>query len=117
MSILPANRALAAVARGGTHDHLEYTGAVWTAVDDLRASKVPVSDIDGGYVVNGWLQYLHPELAHRDASGRIVVPMVNDTARLPYTVADRPMPSTTIIRTYPYDGWLRPDGRIFVLKR
>jgi hypothetical protein len=109
--------AYAAVAVSGTHDHLEYTGAVWKAVGDLRAEGVAVSEIDGGYVVNGWLQYLHPEDAYRDPSGRILVPMVNDVADLPYTVADRPMPYNTIVRTYPYDGWLRPDGEILVLKR
>ena len=84
---------------------------------DLRASGVAPADIDGGYVVNGWLQYLHPEDAYRDASGRIIVPMVNDYAELPYTVADRPMPNRAIVRMYPYTGWLRSSGHIYVLKR
>jgi hypothetical protein len=109
--------AFAAVAVSGTHDHLAYTRALWTAVSDLRAEGIAVSDIDGGYVVNGLLQYLHPEQAYRDPSGRIVVPMVNDFADRPYTVADRPMPGTSVLRTYPYEGWLRPDADIFVLRR
>lgn len=107
----------AAISLTGARDHLEYTRAVWQAVGDLRASGVPPRDIDGGYVVNGFLQYLHPEDAYRDASGRIVVPMVNDVAELPYTVADRPMPGRTVVRTYPYSGWLRPDAAVYVLKR
>ncbi len=107
----------AAIALAGTHDHLRYNRAVWSAVADLRAKGVPPADIDGGYVVNGFLQYLHPDEAYRDATGRIIVPMVNDVAELPYTVADRPMPNRTIVQRYPYAGWLRPGGNIYVLKR
>jgi hypothetical protein len=109
--------AYAAIALAGARDHLDYNRAVWTAVADLRAEGVPPRDIDGGYVVNGWLQYLHPEDAYRDASGRIIVPMVNDFAELTYTVANRPMPNRTVVRTYPYTGWLGPDSEIYVLKR
>ena len=106
----------AGVALAGTHDYLDYTRAVWAGVDSLRANGVPVSDIDGGYVVNGWHQYLRPEQAYRDASGRIIVPMVNGFADLPYTIADRPMTGRAVVRTYPYDGWLRRDGEVFLLK-
>jgi 4-amino-4-deoxy-L-arabinose transferase-like glycosyltransferase len=107
----------AVIALAGTHDYLEYNRAVWKAVDDLRTEGVPASEIDGGYVVNGWQQYLRPEQAYRDASGRIIVPMVNDFADLPYTIADRPMSGRTVVRTYPYDGWLRRDGEVLLLKR
>jgi hypothetical protein len=109
--------AYAAIALAGAHDHLDYNRAVWAAVADLRAGGVPPRDIDGGYVVNGWLQYLHPEDAYRDPSGRIIVPMVNDFAELTYQVADRPLPNRVVVRTYPYIGWLRPGGYIYVLKR
>jgi hypothetical protein len=43
--------------------------------------------------------------------------MVNDFADLPYTIADRPMSGRTVVRTYPYDGWLRRDGEVLLLKR
>ncbi len=114
---IPCITVYAVITVAGTHDHLEYNDAVWSAVADLRASGVRPADIDGGYVVNGWLQYLHPEDAYRDASGQIIVPMVNDFAELPYTVADRPRSDRTVIRTYPYSGWLRPSGQIYVLQR
>jgi hypothetical protein len=109
--------AYAVITLAGAHDSLDYNRAVWSAVADLRARGVPPRDIDGGYVVNGWQQYLHPDDAYRDASGRIIVPMVNDYAELTYTVADRPMPNRAVVRTYAYTGWLRPGGYIFVLKR
>ena len=107
----------AAITLAGARDHLDYDRAVWSAVADLRVGGIAPADIDGGYVVNGWLQYLHPEDAYRDASGRIIVPMLNDHAELPYTVADRPMPNRAIVRMYPYTGWLRSSGHIYVLKR
>lgn len=91
----------------GTRDHLAYSRALWSGVAELRAQGVPVSDIDGGYVVNGWLQYLHPEQAHRAPDGRIAIPWVNDDAQLAYTVANRPRGGATIVRTIPYAGWLR----------
>ena len=109
--------AYAAIALAGTHDHLDYNRAVWAAVADLRAGGVPPREIDGGYVVNGWMQYLHPDEAYRDPSGRIIVPMVNDFAELTYRVADRPAPNRVVVRTYPYSGWLRPDGHIYVERR
>jgi hypothetical protein len=105
------------IAVAGAHDHLQYNRAVWSAVADLRRSGIPPAAIDGGYVVNGWLQYLHPDEAYRDRSGRIIVPMVNDDAELPYTIADRPKHDVAVIATYPYSTWLRPSGEIYVLKR
>ena len=93
--------AYAAIAFAGARDHLDYNRAVWAAVNDLRARGVQPRDIDGGYVVNGYLQYLHPDDAYRDASGRIIGPMVNDFAELTYQVADQPMPGRVIVGRIP----------------
>src|SRR5262249_2343105 len=101
----------------GTHDYLEYNRAVWSAVRDLRARGIKPAEIDGGYVVNGWLQYLHPDEAYRNRLGEIIVPMVNDFAELPYTIANRPIPNRRVLHSYPYSGWLQPGGRIYVLTR
>ena len=74
----------AAISLAGTHDHLEYNRALWRGVDDLRARGVPVALIDGGYVVNGRLQYLHPDQANRGSDGRIAIPGVNESVNLKY---------------------------------
>jgi hypothetical protein len=108
--------ACAAIALVGTRDHLAYHRAVWSAVADLRASGAQPRDIDGGYVVNGWLQYLHPDEAYRDPSGRIIVPMVNDFAELTYQISNAQAPNRTVVRRYPYSGWLGRDGVIYVLR-
>lgn len=91
--------------------------AIWAAVADLRQSGVPVSDIDAGYVVNGWLQYAHPEHAHRDAQGNVAVPFVNGDAELPWIVAAAPLPGTTIVREYSFARTGRRPGSVFVLRR
>ena len=65
------------VTIAGIRDHLTYNRALWAAVDTLHQSGVPARDINGGYVVNGWLQYVHPEDAYRNARGDIEIPWVN----------------------------------------
>ena len=45
----------------GTRDHLAYNAVVWSGVAELQAQGVPAAELNGGYVVNGWLQYVRPE--------------------------------------------------------
>ena len=66
--------AMGLVALVGVRDHLAYNRALWVAVQHLRSIGIKPADFDGGYVVNGWLQYAHPEHARRDASGAVQVP-------------------------------------------
>ena len=89
---VPLHRATAGVGLiivmivtiAGIRDHLSYNRALWTAVDALHQSGIPSRDINGGYIVNGWLQYVHPEHAYRNARGNIEIPWVNGDNLLPY---------------------------------
>src|SRR5690606_9660042 len=99
------------------HDHLALSRALWSAVRDLRSEGIRPAEIDGGYVVNGFLQYLHPEDAYRDEDGRILIPMVNDAPDLPFIVTNRPLDGREVVRTYPYRSWLQGSSAIYVLKR
>src|SRR5262249_44804495 len=45
----------------GLRDHLAYNSALWRAVDALSARGVPESQIDAGYVVDGWFHFAHSE--------------------------------------------------------
>ena len=65
------------VTIAGIRDHLSYNRALWAAVDTLHQSGVPARDINGGYVVNGWLQYVHPEACVPQCAGNIEIPWVN----------------------------------------
>jgi 4-amino-4-deoxy-L-arabinose transferase-like glycosyltransferase len=99
-------------------DHLRYNAATWQAVDELRRRRVPVSQIDGGYVVNGWLQYAHPELAARDASGQVSVPWVNSNGTLRYQISNSIIPGRKVIDVIPYVRWLwlGRSGAIYILE-
>jgi len=102
----------------GVHDHLQYNQALWQAVDTLRQRGVPDSDIDGGYVVNGWLHYAHPENAPRDAQGNILVPgLTTKINPLRYQIANCPSPTRRLVTTIAYRRWLGRSGTICILER
>jgi hypothetical protein len=108
------------VAVVGTWDHLRYNATLWEAVDELHRMGVPDSEINGGYTVNAWLQYAHPESAHRDEEGRAVVPWVNEDRAgdlLRYHVANAPRDGWKTLKSFPYTRWLGPSGKIYILTR
>ena len=98
----------------GTRDHLAYNGAVWGAVERLREQGVAASEIDGGYVVNSWLQYAHPENAPR-SHGRAYVPKLTDAGvTLRYELSNEAPPGQKLIAAEPYRRWFAPSGKIYV---
>jgi hypothetical protein len=99
-----------------TIDHKSYNQALWSAVDRLRAKGVPVADIDGGYTVNAWHQYVRPEQAHREPDGRITIPFFNAEPSVTYTISNAPLADSHIVETVPYRGWLS-SGNLYVLRR
>jgi hypothetical protein len=102
----------------GVRDHLQYNQALWQAVALLRQRGVPDADIDGGYIVNGWLHYAHPHNAPRDERGNILVPGLT-TARNPlrYVIANRFLPQWRVVTTMPYQRWWGRSGTIYILER
>jgi hypothetical protein len=114
---LGALALVAAMGGVGVRDHLRYNAALWRAAEALRDSGVPVSQIDAGYVVNGWWQYADPPNAPRNAEGKLVVRWVNSMIELSYRVSGEVPEAWTVLEAFDYDRWLGPDGRIYVLKR
>jgi hypothetical protein len=105
------------VTIAGIRDHLSYNRALWAAVDTLHQAGVPERDINGGYMVNGWLQYVHPEHAYRNARGNIEIPWVNGDNVLPYEIANDVAEGSHVLQTFGYERWLGPSGHIYVLRR
>ena len=105
------------VTIAGIRDHLSYNRALWAAVDTLNQAGVPERDINGGYMVNGWLQYVHPERAYRNARGNIEIPWVNGDNVLPYEIANEVAEGSHVLQTFGYERWLGPSGHIYVLRR
>jgi hypothetical protein len=107
----------ALIAFVGISDHLSYSRALWRAVEALAQADVPLREINGGYVVNGWLQYAHPEQAPQDAQGRAKVPWVNAAEDLEYKVANSVPSGWDEIARFSYERWLGKPGAIYTLKR
>jgi 4-amino-4-deoxy-L-arabinose transferase-like glycosyltransferase len=101
----------------GTRNDLEYNRAVWAAVDDLRKNGVPDSQIGGGYAIDGWLQYAHPENALRDKDGKIQVAWMTTRERLRYQISNRPLPGWKVLKAIPYQQWLGESGSVWILER
>jgi hypothetical protein len=107
----------ACVSMIGLRDHLEYNRALWTAVDYLRKSGASESEILGGYIVNGWLQYAHPENAPRDENGKPTVPAVTSGAVLRYQVSNSQESGWKLLTSVPYRQWLASSGSLYVQER
>jgi hypothetical protein len=113
-----ASLAVAALTGAmGLADHLQYNRALWDAVGVFERAGVPVREINGGYVVNGWLQYAHPQRAYRNALGQADVPWVSSKGDPPYRIANRSISGWEVMARFPYDGWLQSPGAIYALKR
>jgi 4-amino-4-deoxy-L-arabinose transferase-like glycosyltransferase len=101
----------------GVRDHLEYNRALWTAVAHLETIGIAPADFDGGYVVNGWLQYAHPERARRDPTGAVQVPGVNVSTTTLYRISNRARPGWMVVASVPYTRWATRSGRVYVLEQ
>jgi hypothetical protein len=92
----------------GLRDHLSYNWALWQAVN-AAGHFTSISQINGGYIVNGWLQYAHPKNSPRDKSGAVAVPWMNvaDDGTSPYLIANRRLRGYLVIQSIPYRRWLK----------
>jgi 4-amino-4-deoxy-L-arabinose transferase-like glycosyltransferase len=106
----------ALVSLVGLHDHLSYNRALWHGVDVLRRAGARDSEIDGGYVVSGWLQYAHPENAPRDVRGNPVIPHLTDEVSLRYRISSESLPGWEPLATIAVDRWLGPKETLYVLE-
>jgi hypothetical protein len=107
---------LALITGFAMRDHLSYNAALWNAVEVLERSGVPERDINGGYMVNGWLQYAHPERAHRNTDGQLDVPWVTTKSDRPYKIANRVSPGWREVTRFSYQRWLGESGHIYALE-
>jgi hypothetical protein len=108
---------LVAISVLGTRDHLRYSHAFWDAVAWARQAGLDTGQLDGGYVVNGWLAYAHPEHAARGPNGDVQVPGVNGGATPRYGIVKLVSPGVKVLYAVPYRRVLAPSGRIYVVDR
>jgi hypothetical protein len=117
-SALAVVAVFAVVSLGILHDELAYNRTLWEAVSHLQEIGAPVSRINGGYMVNGWLQYAHKENAKINANGQVEVEFVNASSDdVDYKISNQPMPGWFTLKEFPYASWIGRSGRIYVLRR
>jgi hypothetical protein len=68
-------------------------------------------------MVNGWLQYAHPDRAHRDANGEVDVPWVNGSYDPPYAISNTPPDGWEVLQTFAYNRWIGSDGHLYVIEK
>jgi dolichyl-phosphate-mannose-protein mannosyltransferase len=107
----------AAVSALGTWDHLQYNRALWAAVAWARQAGIEDRQLDGGYMVNGWLQYAHPEHAVRAPNGDVQVPDVNGGPPGRYGIVKHVPPESRVLHAVVYRRILAPSGRLYVVDR
>jgi hypothetical protein len=108
----------AAVAVIGTRDALRFNQSLrdnWQALVD---SGVPPSEIDAGYVWNGWWLYAHPENL---SGGQTVndVPWITSQRRPTYILSTSVLTGYDVVREVTWAGdapWPGPN-RLLILKR
>jgi hypothetical protein len=107
--------AFATVSMLGTWENLQYNRALWNAVSWAEHAGVPRRELDGGYVVNGWLLYAHPEHALRTPTGGVVVPWINEGAIQRYAILNGVTPGVRILHTERYRRLLAPPGTLYLV--
>jgi Dolichyl-phosphate-mannose-protein mannosyltransferase len=107
-----------AVSVGEVHDEAEYNRALWLGVDHLRALGIPVSQINGGYMVNGWLQYAHKGNSRANKKGELLVNWINDNSKdFDYQVSNAVDKGWVKMKEIPYSAWFGASGHLYVLER
>jgi hypothetical protein len=107
----------ATISGVGTWDHLQYSGALWDAVDWTRRAGITKRELDGGYIVNGWSQYAHPEHAGRGPNGDVQVPWVNGGEFPRYRIGNDIPAGSRVLHVVPYRRLIAPSGNLYVVDR
>lgn len=109
---------MGSLAVGLVHDELQYNTAMWKGADLLLERGAPIPRINGGYVVNGWLQYAHRENALNTADGDVEVNFVNvATQDFDYLLSNKPDAAWIQLGVFPFTSWLSESGAMYVLAR
>jgi hypothetical protein len=101
----------------GTIDNFRFNSTVSNAREWLLEQGVAPSQIDAGYAFNGWWLYAHPENLPQGARPESDVPFVTSKTKLPYLIANSPMPSYEVMRDFTWQSLWAASNRIYVLHK
>jgi hypothetical protein len=102
----------------GTRDMLDVNETAGIAARDLEAEGVPAWDVDGGWALNGWRLWAHPERLPAGTDRSSAVPFVTSKVPTTYKISSRPLPDYDIVRELPLQhAWWQATDRVYVLRR
>jgi hypothetical protein len=116
----PATVALLVVLAGfsfvGSRNHLAYHSALWKAVEFFEEQGISTRDMSGGYTVDGWLQYAHPEQARLDEKGDVMVTGLTSQEPTRYQLSNQPREGASVLTSIPFTRWFGAGGAVYVLE-
>jgi hypothetical protein len=112
---IPILALFAALSIIQTRDHLAYNAALFSALQQLRDFGALDSEINGGYVINGWNQYAHPENAPKDEAGAAQIPRLNANNKLRYEISNSLSPNAKLLASVPFHRWIWRSGQLYIL--
>jgi hypothetical protein len=111
---------LALYAIAGVHDYFRWNDARWAAVPLIEADGGNSSVIDGGYELNGWLNW-DTVLANASAHGCRGACGCRENAFYctddSYTISTELPPGREVLATLPVDWWLATGPPVVVSRR
>jgi len=107
----------AVIAISGTRDMLGVNEAAMLVERQLEADGVPSWDIDAGYAFNGWRLYAHPEHLPPGANRRFDVPFVTSNRPTHYSITNRPLPHSEVLRIVPLERATWQATRVLYIVR
>lgn len=104
----------------GAHDYFRWNDARWRAVDLAQANGARPDMIDGGYEVNGWLNYDAAMSGSRPEGCRgscRCLPRAFFCTDDTYMISMEVPPGRTVVATLPVSWWLAPSPDIILSRR
>ena len=90
---------------------------VWQAVDALHRAGATDAEIDGGYTVNGWLHWAHPQPAPLDDRGQVAIPGINSAGELRHKLSSTHSVGWRDLGRFSLNDWIGPSGDVNALAK
>ena len=107
---------LALVSAAGVRDEVRSNAALWAAVEALERVGVPRSQVNGGYVVNGWRRYTQSGTPHAMPGATWMCRWCNGAATLPYAVGHSAPEGWIVLERFAYRRVMGPSGSVSALR-
>jgi len=107
--------AMGLMSLGGTYAYQRGLGVILATRNELERERVPRSDIDAGYALNGEDLYRYPRHGIETMQLESGIPMITSPKVDEYTIASVPIAGTEVVRRLEWPGPFGLGHRYFYL--